>query len=233
MQRVSIIMGDCPIYENEVMSIASHVPRQNQNFRCVNYNVPNRSPKTRQDYRIPGDANIPKLPGRQHTPFHPVGHSSRNHSNESNDAESQMDNDFYHTPQHRIEAAFRRTPQSTSPRRTRRKPKVKSLYDEDHYALPDMSSNTSGEDSDSTSRDENFLKSFWTRIYSKRCLLIASLVLLFLCIGLVVGVALKSPGGAGGNGKYLKILSATFRNIPICLMISFVFYFLIYFKIQF
>merc|ERR1711997_1339932 len=81
--------------------------------------------------------------------------------NDSNDTESRVDNDFYHTPQHRIEAAFRRTPQSTSPRRTRRKPKVKSLYDEDHYALPDMSSNTSREDSDSTSRDENVLKSFW------------------------------------------------------------------------
>ena len=210
MQRVFIIMGDCPIYENDVMSIASHVPRQNQNVRGVNYNVPNRSPETRQDYRTPRDANIPKLPGRPHAPFHPVGHSSRNHSNHSNDAESsRVDNDFYHTPQHRIEAAFRRTPQGTSPRRTRRKPKVKSLYDEDHYALPDMSSNTSREDSDSTSRDENVLKSFWTRVYSKRCLLIASLVLLFLCIGLVVGVALRSPGG---DGKYLKILPATFRN---------------------
>ena len=203
-------MGDCPIYENDVMSIASHVPRQNQNVRGVNYNVPNRSPETRQDYRRPGDANTPKLPGRPHTPFHPVGHRSRNQ--DSNDTESRVDNDFYHTPQHRIEAAFRRTPQSTSPRRTRRKPKVKSLYDEDHYALPDMSSNTSREDSDSTSRDENVLKSFWTRVYSKRCLLIASLVLLFLCIGLVVGVALKSPGG---DGKYWKIFLATLRNIQL------------------
>ena len=200
-------MGDCPIYENDVMSIASHVSRQNQNVRGVNYNVPNRSPETRQDYRRPVDANIPKLPGRPHTPFHPVGHSSRNQ--DSNDTESRVDNDFYHTPQHRIEAAFRRTPQNTSPRRTRRKPKVKSLYDEDHYALPDMSSNTSREDSDSTSRDENVLKSFWSRVYSKRCLLIASLVLLFLCIGLVVGVVLTSTGG---DGKYLQILQATFRK---------------------
>ena len=196
-------MGECPIYENDVMSIASHVPRQNQNVRGLNFDVRNLRPETKLDYRGPGDGNIPKPHGRPHIPFHPVGHNSANHSNDFNGSESQVDNDFYHTPQHRIEAAFQRTPQSTSPRRTRRKPKVKSLYDEDHYALPDMSSNTSREDSDSTSRDEFFFKSFWTRIYSKRCMLIVLLLCLFLCIGVVVGVVLSSKEK---DRKYLKIL---------------------------
>ena len=112
-------------------------------------------------------------------------------TNEYNSSNIQDDDSLYLTPTHQIQAAVAHPTIRNTPSRIRRQKPVVSLYDEDNYALPDLSpydEPSEETERNSTNKDANTINMLWKKIYRKRCALITASILSLLCIGIVVYV---------------------------------------------
>ena len=174
-----------PLYENDPTDEVSS-PSNFQSSREANRYDQFREGSRMNDGDLGGP---PKLPPRE------SGYSSRVGATEySNDD----DQDLYLTPVHKIEPVVHR-PSYNIPRRTTKKKKRVSHYDQDNYALPDSTSSASSQGEDSDSGDTNILCKFWTRAYSKRGALIATFIISLLCIVVVISVAISSSSDDKGK----------------------------------